>query len=198
MELQLKSRGNGLHKPVGVFDIIVRRACDEELPRLRIELFDLLRRCAAVYPSGFEDAVFKHYCTCCNEYMFFYDGEIHYDCAHPDQHLVVYGASVHDGIVTDRYIIADDRLRFLIGAVQHRPVLDIDAMPDADCIDIAADDCIPPHAAIIAHDDIAYDDRGVCEVAVASELGCFVVECFNDRHSLKIGNRQLAIGKFKS
>jgi len=92
---------------------------------------------------------------------------------------------MHDGIVPDRHIIADDGLGLFECAVDHSTILDIDPVTYAYRIDIAPDDGAPPHGAIIAHDDITDDDCVVSEEDVFAKGWVEVVDGSDDGHKRK-------------
>ncbi len=54
--------------------------------------------------------------------------------------------------------------------MEHRAVLDVDAVADAYRVDVAAQYGVEPHAAVVAHHNVAYDGGVVGEVAVFTYL----------------------------
>jgi hypothetical protein len=109
---------------------------------------------------------------------------VHHDSAHADEHVVVQGAAVHEGAVADADVVADGGAAFLVGAVEHRAVLDVHFVADADKIHVAAHHGLVPHGAVVAHGHIA-DDGGVFgEETVFPELGLEVAARNEEGHFL--------------
>ena len=69
--------------------------------------------------------------------------------------------------------------------MQDHSVLDIDAVPDADRIHVAAQHGSVPDAAVVAHPDVADYCGILCEEAVLSISGTDVLEFSYDRHGLE-------------
>ena len=69
------------------------------------------------------------------------------------------GAAVYNGVMTDRYIIANGGTAFFKSAVDTGPVLYIDLMAHTNKIYIAPQNCIEPDTAIVSHHHIAYHGR---------------------------------------
>ena len=89
---------------------------------------------------------------------------------HPDQYVVVKGTAVHYGSVPYRYVVADDGAGSLVGSVNYGSILNIDLITDTDAVDIPANDGLKPNAALVAHDNIAYNSSVFCEVTICAKL----------------------------
>jgi hypothetical protein len=76
-----------------------------------------------------------------------------------------------DGIVADAYAITNDGAGLLVCAVENCPVLDVNLVPDPDCVHIAPYDRIEPYTAVISNDYVAYDGGIRGDKAVFAELG---------------------------
>jgi hypothetical protein len=63
---------------------------------------------------------------------------------------------MHNGIMPDRNVIADDGFCPFKGAMDNGAILDIHFVADAYAIYISAHNCVEPNTAIIAHNDITY------------------------------------------
>jgi hypothetical protein len=61
-------------------------------------------------------------------------------------------------------------------------ILNIDAMPDPDRIDIATDDSTPPNGALITENHITNDHRIVRKKTLLTELWKHIVYAPNDSH----------------
>lgn len=75
---------------------------------------------------------------------------------HSNEYMIVNGTAMNDGQMSDAHIVADDGLRFFEGAMDDCIVLDINAVADADGINIAADNGVEPNRAVVAHNHIPY------------------------------------------
>lgn len=81
-------------------------------------------------------------------------------------------ASVKSDVVSDRHIFADLYGGFLIECVEDGAVLYVDAVGDANGVDIAAYDGVEPYRAVASDDDVA-DDRCVgCDECSFADAGC--------------------------
>ncbi len=76
---------------------------------------------------------------------------IHNNSAHANQHIVVHGAAMHNGIVPYRNVVAQHRLRPQVRAVNNSAILHIYLIAHPDSIYIAAYYGAKPHAALVAH-----------------------------------------------
>ena len=74
--------------------------------------------------------------------------------------MVMNSTAVHYGVVSDGNTVAYYGFGFIESTMQYRAILDVYFIADADTVDVSADDCVEPYAAIISHDHIA-DDGGV-------------------------------------
>ena len=84
--------------------------------------------------------------------------------------------------MTDGDVVAYLNGCLLIEGVQARAVLNVDAVADTDVVDVAAHYGIEPHAAVVAHHDIAHYGSVFGEVTVMSELGRHAQYCFDNCH----------------
>ncbi len=74
-----------------------------------------------------------------------------------------------DGGMTDRDVIAYDGVVTFECSVDHRVILDVDPVAEADGGDIAAQDSAKPDAATIADYDVTNDGRRRRNVAVLAD-----------------------------
>ncbi len=148
---------NQLLIPARIMSIVVGDAVYLAADEVLGNVFYLFGRYAAIDGAGLYLGVFQHYCACSNNGIGADLGIVHNDGAHAHQHIIMYRASMNDGIMPDGNMIADDGLCFLIGAMYHGAVLYVHLFTDADAVHIAADNGIEPNAAVGADDHIAYD-----------------------------------------
>src|SRR5687767_4457237 len=94
---------------------------------------------------------------------------VHNNRPHPDQHIVVHRAPVYDGIVPDRYIIADVSRDFLVGTVNDGPVLYVHLVSYFNIVYIASHNSVEPDTAVVAHHHIAHYGGIFGNVAVLSK-----------------------------
>jgi hypothetical protein len=68
-------------------------------------------------------------------------------------------------IVADRDVSADDERMGIVRHMKHAEVLDIRPFSNPDVVDIAPDDGVEPHTAILPHDHIADHDSSLFDKA---------------------------------
>jgi hypothetical protein len=85
---------------------------------------------------------------------------IHYNSTHTYQHIVVYGATMHNSVVAYTYIIAQRSTCALVSAVDAGPVLHIYFITHFNKVHIAPHYGVEPKATVIAGLHIA-DNSGV-------------------------------------
>ena len=127
---------------------------------LRVYLLHELGRHTGVDASRFDDRLAEHDRTGRYDGTFAYDSMIHHDGAHADQRPVFNLRPVDGDVVPDGDVVANLDGGFLVERMQDGAVLDIDAIPDADGVHIAADDRPEPDAASFANHHVA-NDRGI-------------------------------------
>jgi hypothetical protein len=64
---------------------------------------------------------------------------------------------MHNGFVANAYAGPHGGSRLLISAVQHGPILNIGFIPDADLVNVAADNGVKPHGALGPQRYVAYN-----------------------------------------
>lgn len=101
--------------------------------------------------------VFQYYRASCNNGVTFNYRIIHHNRAHADQYIIMYSASMYNGIMPDRYIVSDGRTISLIGTMYTGAILDINLVTNTYKIYITAYDCIEPYTALITHGYVPYD-----------------------------------------
>ena len=89
---------------------------------------------------------------------------------HADECSVVYGAGMHGDVVPYGDIAADVRGACVVCHVYARAVLYVGAVANGDGCDVAPDDGIKPHRALVAHLHIAHDGGVLAEIAVLTPL----------------------------
>src|SRR5690606_22330774 len=105
-----------------------------------------------------------------NDRIALHQAIVHDDAPHPYQHIVPYGTAVHNGIVADRDIIADLGRGFLIGAMDHGPVLYIDLVAHFDVVDIPADHGVEPDRTLVPHAYLLHDGGVFGNITILSNL----------------------------
>jgi hypothetical protein len=93
------------------------------------------------------------------------------------------GTAMDNGLMPYGYLVANDRLRFLVSTMNHGPILDIDLIAYADTVDIAPDYSVKPDTAIIAQDHIT-GQRGIgCQKTVFADYRVLAFNMKNISHS---------------
>ena len=77
---------------------------------------------------------------------------------------------MHQSIVAYRNIVAQGGAGALIGAMDHRTVLDVHTVAKADTVHIATHNGIEPDAAFIAHFHITNNGRILCQITVSAKF----------------------------
>ena len=96
---------------------------------------------------------------------------IHHDRAHADEHVIRYGTTVYNRIVTNAYIVAYGRGELLIGAMDRGVVLHIHFISKGDAVDVAADDASKPETASVATFKLANDGCIIRYKTIGAEFG---------------------------
>jgi acetylornithine/N-succinyldiaminopimelate aminotransferase len=91
-------------------------------------------------------------------------------------------AAMHNGIVSDRNIIANSSSKPFESTMDTGAILDVYSIPDPDKIYIASYHCIEPDATIISHDNITDNGSIRSNKAVFAELRMFFLNWKNYRH----------------
>lgn len=133
---------------------------------------------AGVDAAGFDDGVAEHDGTGGYYGAFADNGIVEDNGAHADQGAVADFCAVEDDIMPDGYVVADFDYGFFVQGVEDGAVLDVDAVADADGIDVAAEYGSEPDAAAFADDDVADDDGGFGKVGVLPDDGGKASYCF--------------------
>jgi hypothetical protein len=80
---------------------------------------------------------------------------------------------MHNGAVTDRYVITDMHTRFFISAMNDHTILYVNPVPDMDTVHVPSYHGIEPDAAVIAHRNVPHDSGIWCDKTMLSEAGGF-------------------------
>jgi hypothetical protein len=89
---------------------------------------------------------------------------------------------MHHGIVGNGYVISNHQLCPLIGAMKHRPILDVCIVTDRDGVYISPNNGIEPDGAVIPHRYLAYHDGSISHVTILPEYRGKTPYRFNDSH----------------
>ncbi len=155
------------------------------------DILDLSGGDAAIDRAGLDLGAFEHYGARRDDGITADLGVVHNNGAHADEHLVLQGAAMYDRVMAYGNIVADHGLRLLIGAMDHRAILNIDLIADPNTIDVAAYHGIEPDAAIIPHDHVA-DHGGIRrDEAIFTKLGGFSFDGKNDSHATNVRSLSL-------
>ena len=73
---------------------------------------------------------------------------------------------MNDGIVRNRHLIANERARLLVGAMDHRTILNIGVISNSDFIHIASNHCVEPNGTVFSQFHIPYHGSVGCQPAV--------------------------------
>src|ERR1044072_4512096 len=162
-----------LFKPAGVHEVIVSNPVDLSAHQLHADLFYFFGRYPGVDSARLHLGAFQYNRPCSNGRVTADTGIVHYDGAHAYQYIVFYRTARHDGIVADRYIVADDRLRFFISAVDHRAVLDVHFIAYTNAVYITTYHRVEPNAATVTHRHIAHNSSIRRNKAILSKFGLY-------------------------
>lgn len=176
-------------EPVGVTHVIVCYSVDFAMNLGFIYGLYFFCRYARINTACLANRAFQHHGAGGNYGITVYHGIVHYDRSHTHQHIVVEGAAMHQGIMSDRHIIPDYGLGFLVGTVDHRTILHIYLVAHPDTVHIATDHGIEPYTAVIAHDHIAHDSGIRSQKTIGTELGEFTVYVQNQGHGAEFCQR---------
>src|SRR5262245_11406557 len=97
----------------------------------------------------------RHERTGCNKRLSTDGHIVEHDGPDPDQAAVLYAASVKHCGMADGHALPDDGCKSATGHVDHRVVLDIRAVTDADVIAVAAQNAVEPDARVLAQLNVA-------------------------------------------
>jgi hypothetical protein len=139
-------------------------------------------RHSGINAAGFTNRILQYYGTGRNDRIAVHYAIVHYDGAHPDQHIIMHRAPVDDGVMPDRNIIADRGAVFLVGAMNTGTVLHIHFIAQPDKIYIPPNDGIEPEAAIIPAGHITHDGGIGGDEIIVTELREFVINRKDDWH----------------
>jgi hypothetical protein len=78
--------------------------------------------------------------------------------------------AMHDGIVRNGYLIANECARLLVGAMDYRTILNIGIVSNTDLNYIASNHGIEPHGAVFSHFHIPDHGSIGCQPAVISHF----------------------------
>lgn len=78
--------------------------------------------------------------------------------------------------MSDRDLVSDDERMRVMGHMKHAEVLHVGARSDADGIDVAADDSVKPHAAVLAHHHVPNDDSSIFDEARWGDGGRYALK----------------------
>ena len=110
------------------------------------------------------------------------DSPVHHDRTHPNQHIIMYCATMNNGSMSDAHIVSDAGWIFFVGTVDDRIVLDVDPVSDADAIYIATNNSIEPDAAMVTHAHIANNGGIGCNEYIFTKRRRNTFYRENDRH----------------
>ena len=152
--------------PAGIHKIVVGYLSVDFAALRFVNHFYELCRCAAPQLVGANFSPGKYNRTGCDDSAFANFSVIHDNRAHADEGVVADFCAVYGHIVANRHVVTDFDGGFLVERVQHRTILDVDAVAYADGVHIAAQHGVEPYAAIASEDGVA-DYGGVfCQEAV--------------------------------
>src|SRR5690606_38674513 len=105
---------------------------------------------------------------------------VHNYTSHTDQHIILYGTPMHNGIVSNGNVIAYRGRGFLIGTVHYGPVLYIYPIAHFYIMDIAPQYGIEPNTTFISHTDIAHNSSIFGNKAILAHLGRSAIDSLYD------------------
>src|SRR5690606_25939197 len=101
---------------------------------------------------------------------------------HSNQDIIMNGATMDNGIMSNRHIISYIGGRFLIGGMYDSTILNIDLVSDLNIMHISSYDCIEPNTTLFSNGDLAYDGCVFCDIAIICYLRMFSFYCFYNGH----------------
>jgi hypothetical protein len=152
------SGGHGVRilEPPCIDTIVVGDAFDLAGNQVGGDILDLSGGNTAVNGAGLDPGALQYHCAGGNDGIGADTGIVHDDSTHANQHFILDCTAMYDGIMTDRYVVADYHLGFLVGSVDDDAILDVYFVTDPDAVDIAPDDGIEPDTALIANLHVTY------------------------------------------
>jgi hypothetical protein len=122
---------------------------------------------------GRDDGLFGDDGACGDDGAFADAGVVEDGGSDTDEDGVFEDAAVDCGVVTYGYHFPDDDRVEVAHSVQHCTILHIAFRSDANRIHISANNCVHPHAGVLAENDIADDLRGGIDVAACWNDGSY-------------------------
>ena len=110
---------------------------------------------------------------------------VQYHRPHTDEHMVFDRAGMERSAVANRYIIPYNA-GITVCHMKAAVVLDVHSVSYLDVVNVAANYCVEPYRAVIAHRHVANDDSVLGEIAVLSELGFQVQHFLYNSHSFLV------------
>src|SRR5690606_37490118 len=122
---------------------------------------------------------------------------IHDNTSHSNKHIIFYGTTVYNSIMTNGYVISDLGSITLIGAVNHRAILNIDFVTQSNGINISSNYGIKPDTTMISSDHISDNSSVLGYVDIFPKLRGLSIDCFNN-HTFNFQQRYRGKTKNKS
>ncbi len=170
-------------EPIGIFYIIIGDPLDLIMDQLLGDILDFFGRDPRIDAARFADHIFQHHGPGSNNRMAVHNGIVHDDRTHTDQYIVMQGAAMYNGMMSDRDFVPNGGAIALVSTVDAGPVLHIDLVPDIDEIHVSAYDGIEPKTAVIPAYHIAHDGGIGRDETIIPEPGNFILNRQNEWHS---------------
>src|SRR5688572_12172396 len=157
-------------EPIRVFHIIIRYPVYFPVYHFRRDIPHFFCRYARKNAPGFTNHSFGNKGSRTDDGIAVHNSSIHNNRPHPDQCIIMQGASMYNSMMSNRNIIAYCCSIALVCAMNAGAILYIDFISHVYKIDVASDNCIKPDAAIISYYYIAYNGCIGSDKTIISEL----------------------------
>src|SRR5690606_38111272 len=147
------------------------------------DILDFFGWNTSVNTASFHSGILRDNGTCRDDAIALHDTIVHNDTAHSNQHIIMDGATVHNGIMAYGHIIANSCWRFLIRGVDNCSILNVYFVTDFNIVDISSNHGIEPNTALLPHHHITNNGGIFGNVAIIRYDGVFPVNWFYNWHS---------------
>lgn len=180
--------------PIRISGICIGNAFDFVFQGFRVGFFQFFCGGSGIYPTGLDNRTFGYDTSGGDNGIAPDDGIVQYYGPHTDEYVVVYGASVYNGIMSYGYVIAYAGRRFFVCGMYGGIILYVYLIAHFYVMYVASEYGSEPYAAIVAHFHSADDGGIIRNETIFSEFRFDTVEFFYYSHFLIV--KEKSDGKF--
>ena len=144
-------------EPFGVTHIVIGYPIDLTFNLFLRNILNFFGRDTGINGPGLADGSFQYYGPGSNDGIAVDHRVIHYNGSHTDEYIVMNLATMNNGIMANGNIVANYGLCFFKGAVDHRPILDINFIAHPDAVHITPHHGVKPDTALVTHYHVAHN-----------------------------------------